>query len=195
MISDETYQQAFSSLGISWDVSQELFQQLQAITCHMYLSSTSTTEVNKLRYQLFCAKRGEVESSQLPPCEDCLFMHTLRANYQAAIWRRSLQNKPIVPECKGLGWTTDEDGRLSVDWMRGSPAPDAVLQMLSCKCVRSCKLPDCTCLSNGLKCTDMCRLHTCTNQTREEDSEVTLIDCSDYDDYDDDEEDHINNEI
>ena len=195
MVSDETYQQAFNSLGTSWEVSQELFQQIQAITCRMYLSSTNTTEVNKLRYQLFCAKRGEIESSQLPPCEDCLFMHTLRANYQAAIWRRSLQNKPIVPECIGLGWTIDEDGKLSVDWMRGSPAPDAVLQMLSCKCVRSCKLPDCTCLSNGLKCTDMCRLHTCTNQAREEDSEVTLIDCSDDDDYDDDEEDHNNNEI
>ena len=40
----------------------------------------------------------------------------------------------------------------------------------------------------------MCRLHTCTNQAKE-DSEVTLIDCSDDDDYDDDEEDHNNNEI
>ncbi|KAG0718961.1 hypothetical protein GWK47_051477 [Chionoecetes opilio] len=32
------------------------------------------------------------------------------------------------------GWMTDEDGKLAVNWMRGSPAPDAVMQLLSCKC-------------------------------------------------------------
>ena len=54
--------------------------------------------------------------------------------------------------------------------MRGSPAPDAVLQLLSCKCARSCKLPECTCLVNGFKCTDMCKrkLQTYTNQAEEE---------------------------
>ena len=63
---------------------------------------------------------------------------------------------------------TDEDGKLAVNWMRGSPAPDAVMQLLSCKCVQSCELPKCTCLSNGLKCTDMCRLQTCQNKAIEE---------------------------
>ncbi|KAG0717345.1 hypothetical protein GWK47_054660 [Chionoecetes opilio] len=90
---------------------------------------------------------GGVKST--PPCEDCLFMHALRANYQAAIWRRSLQSQPFVRTPKDCGWMTDEDGKLAVNWMRGSPAPDAVMQLLSCKCVRSCELPKCTCLSNG----------------------------------------------
>lgn len=63
---------------------------------------------------------------------------------------------------------TDENDKLAVNWMRGSPAPDAVIQLLSCKCVRSCKLPQCTCLSNGLKCTDMCRLKTCQNKACDE---------------------------
>ena len=52
--------------------------------------------------------------------------------------------------------------------MRGSPAPDAVWQLLSCKCARSCKLPECTCLANGFKCTDMCKLQTCTYQAEKE---------------------------
>lgn len=167
---NKTYQDAFQELGRSWEVSSELFEKLQEITCHMYLPSTHTNNVNKLRYELFCARRGEVESSQLPPCKDCLFMHALRANYQAAIWRRSLESQPFVANPTDYGWMRDEDGKLVVNWMRGVPAPDAVIQLLSCKCVRSCKLPQCTCLSNGLKCTDMCRLQTCQNKASEEES-------------------------
>ena len=183
MKSNKTYQEAFSHLGQSWDVSTELFEKLQEITCHMYIPSTNTSNVNDLRYQIFCAKRGQVESSQLPPCKDCLSMHVLRANYQAAIWRRSLECQPLVPKPHGCGWTTDDDGKLAIEWMRGSPAPDAVLQLLSCKCVRSCKMPDCTCLSNGLKCTDMCKLQTCNNQPVEKD----CVDMEDSDSEDDDE--------
>ena len=75
----------------------------------------------------------------------------------------------------------DDDGELVIDWMKGSPAPEAVLQLLACKRVRTCKLPDCTCLANGLKCTDMCRLQTCDNQPNKEVFDVDLEE-SDIDD-------------
>ena len=123
MKTDNIYRAAFSELGRSWEVSEELFQNLQKITCHMYMASAQTSEVNKLRYQLFCARRGKVQSSQLPPCEDCLFMHAIRANYQAAIWRRCLQSQTLVPSPIYCGWTTDDDDKLALQWMRGSPAP------------------------------------------------------------------------
>ena len=131
----ENLQEAFSELGRSWNVSPDLFEKLQEITGHMSVPATYTSEVNKLRYQMFCARRGELESSQLPPCQDCLSMHALRANYQAAIWRQCLQSHPSVPSPKSYGWTTDKDDQLVIEWMRGSPAPDAVLQLLSCKCL------------------------------------------------------------
>ena len=115
----------------------------------MYAPSSSTSKVNKLPYELFCAKHGEVES-KLPPCEDSLFMHTLIANYQAAIWKRSLQSQPYVPDPKEHGWTTGDDGYLEIHWMRGSPAPMAVLELMSFKRARACKLPNCTCLTAGL---------------------------------------------
>jgi len=94
MKSNEAFQEAFNDLGQFWELSEELFLRLQMRTCKIYMPSATTTEVNKLRYQIFCAKRGEVESSQLPPCKDCLYMQALRANYQAAVWRRSLQAQP-----------------------------------------------------------------------------------------------------
>lgn len=138
--SDRTHQEAFLELGHSWTISDELLKNLEEITCHMYVPSTHTTDVNLFRYQLFCTRRGAVESSQLPPCQDCLFMHLVHASFQAAIWGRSLQTQPSVPSPKHHGWTTNDEGQLDIQWMCGSPAPDAVLQLLSCKCVRSCKL-------------------------------------------------------
>jgi len=47
-------------------------------------------------------------------------MHILRANYQAAMRQRCLEPSPSVPNPAGRGWTTDEDGNLEVEWMRGS---------------------------------------------------------------------------
>ena len=54
--SDRTYQEAFLELGCAWTVSDELFKNLQEITCHIYVPSTHTTDVNLLRYQLFCTR-------------------------------------------------------------------------------------------------------------------------------------------
>ena len=68
-----------------------------------------------------------------------------------------------------------------------TPAPMAVLELMACKCVKTCKLPDCFCLTNNLKCMEMCKLQTCTNPREEKEDgvedEVALT--LDYDDDDD----------
>ena len=92
--------------------------------------NAGTNEVNELRYRLFCWKKVNVDSNQLPPCDDSLRKHGLRANYQAAIWKRSLKRCPEIPSPLGCGWCT-EDGRLATDWMVGLPALKAVLELLS----------------------------------------------------------------
>ena len=100
---------------------------------------------------MFCSRRGNIESDHLPPCADCLYKHACPENYETAIWRRSLENRPEIPRPLRNGWTQDEN-KLGIDWMSGQPAPTAVLELLPCSCIRSCKLPDCSCvcLSNGL---------------------------------------------
>ncbi|KAJ8399834.1 hypothetical protein AAFF_G00405640 [Aldrovandia affinis] len=165
----EHFQEVFRKLGQSWELSMDLFKKLQAFTCKLYTASTTTEDINTARHQLFCAQRGELESSQLPPCEDCLFMHAMHANYQAGIWRASLQQHPHVPSPVEHGWARNDDGQLTAEWMRGCPAPEAVLQLLSCNCSRRCKLPECQRISSGLKCTNLCKLQTCDNQLQEED--------------------------
>ena len=134
---------------MAWEVSEELFMELQQFTCMMYAPNSGTDDVNILRYRLFYAKKGDIVSRQLPPCQDTLRKHCQRANYQAAVWRRSLQNSPVLPSPIGYGWFMKGES-LALDWMTGEPAPKAVLELLSCQCNRLCQLPNCTCLANGL---------------------------------------------
>ena len=135
---------------------------------------------------MFCAKKGEIESHQLPPCRDCLERHAERANYQAAVWKRCLEANPHIPTLVGRRWVLKQENeteQLAVHWMEGKPAPEAVLDLLACNCKRKCERPSCICLENGLKCTDMCRLQDCENQ----DSVIDM----DYSDTGEDIEDDI----
>ena len=90
--------EALIELGKEWDLPPKLTEKLEELTCLLYFSNTVTTKVNELRYQLFCSRRGEIESHQLPPCRDCLVKHAKRANYQVAIWKRCLEKDPQVPK-------------------------------------------------------------------------------------------------
>ena len=82
--SNNNVRRAFTELGQSWVVSDDLFTVLEKFTCSMYMSVGNITgRVNDARYKLFRAKNGEVESHQLPPCQDCLRKYVLRANNQA----------------------------------------------------------------------------------------------------------------
>ncbi|KAJ8413153.1 hypothetical protein AAFF_G00091490 [Aldrovandia affinis] len=88
----------------------------------------------------------------------------LVAEWKTPKLRDRLNDKQLISKKFEHGWARNDDG-----WMRGSPAPEAVLQLLSCNCSRRCKLPECECMSSGLKCTNLCKLQTCDNQPQEED--------------------------
>ena len=77
------FRNTFTQLGQEWDLSSELMDKLECFTCLLYVPKASFTKVNNLRYHLFCVKKGEIESYQLPPCRDCLVKHAHRANYPA----------------------------------------------------------------------------------------------------------------
>ena len=115
MAQNQGFQEVFQGLGRKWQLSNELYRDLQRFTCAMYCKNAGTNEVNELRYWLFCLKKGDVDSNQLPPCDDSLHKYALRANYQAAIWKRSLQRCPEIPSPLGCGWCI-EDSRLAIDW-------------------------------------------------------------------------------
>lgn len=166
-------QAVFRKMGNNWNMTDSMLEDLEKFTCHLYCSNTPTNNINELRYHLFCLKKADIESHQLPPCQDTLRKHAQRANYQASIWKRCLEKTPDIPSPLDHGWKIekeDEKEVLEVDWMSGLPAPLAVLDLLSCTCRKNkCVLPNCECLNNHFKCTDMCKCKSeCSNQTENE---------------------------
>ena len=185
--SSKEVQDLFQDLGTDWELSEELFSKLNEFTCQLYGSKSPNMQVNDFRYHLFCSKKGEVESHQLPPCQDSFHKHAQRANYQTAIWRRSLEKEADIPSPVGFGWKLETVDDLVIDWMDGTPAPDTVLQFLACKCTKSCQAPSCPCVNNQMKCSDMCRLKTCGNQENTDSDSFSLVPTAELNQDDEDE--------
>jgi hypothetical protein len=108
-------------------------------------------------------------------------LHIKRANYQACVWRRAVVANPILPPPDQHGWVIDAND-LTVQWLGSRPAPDEVLELLSCLCKRACKIEECICMQAELKCTELCSNVKCDNMISEK-SIVDEIDC--FDDFDD----------
>ena len=102
-----------------WNLTHELLTQQQDFTCLVYGAKNGTTDINMYRYQLFIAKKGEIESWKLPPCANCLYTtNTVPcALYQTGICKkRSLICKPDIPAHLGFGWLLEEcdDGQSDI---------------------------------------------------------------------------------
>ena len=110
LFKNNTYVQALMKLGESWTIEDELFEILQLFLCHIY--GKKINNIDLLRYELHCAKGGKVEPEALPPCRSSLRLHVLRANYQAAIRRRSLLANTTIPSPNGNGWKVSNNGEI-----------------------------------------------------------------------------------
>ena len=81
-----------------------------------------------------------------------------------------------------MGSSADDESSLPIDWMDGKPAPEAVLELLACRCPKSCRLSDCVCMANALTCTQTCV--DCRTQAAQEDVEVIVDGDSEEEDED-----------
>lgn len=129
--------------------------------CHLY--GSSYTDLNKARHQLFCTRSGNDQT--IPPTMDALKQHHMRANFQAAVWKRA--HVPIVtpPSPTEHGWILDkEEKELSIVWMVQQYVPPELLQLEKCGCTTGCEGRRCACKAANLPCTDMCRCDGCGNQ-------------------------------
>ena len=73
--------ETLQSFGSEWHISADLVSRLEEFTCQLYSTHTNIKKVNDMRFNLFCAWKGEAESWQLPPCSSSLINHCKRANY------------------------------------------------------------------------------------------------------------------
>jgi 5'-3' exonuclease len=131
LFTEKTYQETLGELGMQHDLSENLFNEVQKYVCHLY-GQADCIDVNTARYNLF--RLGKHSDELLPPTKDSLKKHVMRANYQAAVWRRSLEQLQDLPTPVGKGWKLSEDGTLTIDWCDLPPAPDTILKTVQCSC-------------------------------------------------------------
>ena len=161
MMKDQNHIALFATFGDSPELSEVQFQQIQKFVCDLYGHKDDDTNV--VRYKMYAAKHGHLDPKSIPPCADSLRQHSLRACYQVYIWRQSLQSHPIIPSPVGFGWDQNEEGDFIILWNNVNPAPDEVLEMMFCTCMRKCERGSCLCVDNSLKCTDACSKQNCDN--------------------------------
>ena len=146
--------QSLRSLGDSLQIPQEVMKVCENFVCQLYQSDPVTTDINKVRYNLFCKHAKQNEG--LPPCRDSLTQHVKRCNYQCVVWKSALVAKPDIPPPGGHGWIGTEDGLLP-ELMTQESAPKEVVELTTCRCKTSkCAKRQCKCAQRGLKCTPAC---------------------------------------
>ena len=93
--------------------------------------------VDELGYQMYCQNGAKIACELLPRCSNVLKLHIQRANYQAWIWRNSLVACQDIPDPINHGWVMDTE-YLNIKWMTCSPAPEEIIELMSCHCRRKC---------------------------------------------------------
>ena len=164
MASNERYLRTFSSLGNEPTVSDDAIDVLGTFVCEMYGEKPRANEdmsVDLVRYKMYCRKGGKISYDCLPPCRNVLVQHIRRSHYQARIWRQCLTPyiNPDDPTDQH-GWCLN-DNMIDIVWMTCNPAPDEVLELVSCSC-KTCN-EECPCIQLGFICTDACTCTHCEN--------------------------------
>ena len=118
-------------------------------------------DTHRVRYKLFCSKNAH--TFNLPSTKYDLKYHVARANYQACIRHNSMEAAAHTPSPHGHGWDVI-DGHISIHWMDQQPPPKALLQFISCNCLKGhCVRGRCSCRKNVMSCTDACDCVECSN--------------------------------
>ena len=102
----EKFHDCFSNLGVQYEMSEELFKQLEEFVCYLY--GMRIKYVNEVRWRLFEKKHKRenkiADLSSRPPCQEVLRYHCQRANYVAYIWRHSFQPMIHLEDVENHGW-------------------------------------------------------------------------------------------
>ncbi|GBM65011.1 hypothetical protein AVEN_68937-1 [Araneus ventricosus] len=147
-------------IGESWIVNTDLKLTSEKFVCDLY-GYKGCSSINLCRYNWL--RLGILSDTNLPPNQDSLQKHILRANYQAGINRRSLSNFINAPCPSQHGWKISE-GILEVDWISEDPVPPALIGNVHCKCKNNrCSTGSCSCHSSKLHCSELCLCTECAN--------------------------------
>ena len=150
---------AVGALGDHLPLGDDDKEGLEQFVCSLYNDSGRC--INEARHSLFC-KSQHLQSHQLPPTKDALEHHLKRANFQTYIWRNAFQTNILHQNPDRQGWKVVED-QLEIVWTNLPPAPQAIMELVSCSCSKTCETRRCSCVRSALPCTDACKCNNCVN--------------------------------
>ena len=119
------------------------------------------TSVNELRFQLFTTRKAKAPAiKNLPPTDEALEHHLMRAHLQTMIWRAAdKQGPPAVSfEINNFGWKVS-DGIPHQITTLANIAPYELMQVVSCTCKvnNPCSRKNCSCAAAAVSCTNYCK--------------------------------------
>lgn len=94
------------------------------------------------------AYKPKFNLASLPPTEDAVKQHSLRAYLQVQQWNG------VKCDALNWGWQKCNEGLIPVPLLQ-PPAPDKLLQLIFCRCKKDCQRA-CGCRKAGLKCSAVC---------------------------------------
>ena len=170
----------------------------------LYGAPRTTSSLNKHRYHCFmkavakCPIHTKLQLASLPPTSAAAKEHSMRVYHQVQQWLGC-----DIPPTE-WGWDL-VDGQLYPTLTRKRPAPDTLLNLISCNCKTECERR-CGCRKAGIQCSPLCgqcRGGGCSNSEKpdtdeevddepsrevqcEESSELVQSDNSSDDEYDED---------
>lgn len=130
----------------------------------LYNAPVNIRSLNKHRFDVFrktvASSKKLVQLSRLPPSIDAAKEHFYRVYLQIQSWR----GNKLDP--RDWGWE-EHNGKLTPVLTKKSPAPDTLLNLISCACTKTCE-HNCSCRKAGMRCSTICK-HcqggSCLNQT------------------------------
>ena len=102
------------------------------------------------------------------------------------VWNNDRVSNHVLLSPRGYGWTMENDEWIPV-MTTLSPAPEAIIQLVKCKCAKErCSTNRCQCRKAGLLCMDLCSCseddNKCENQPGECDDDDSDIEDEEDDD-------------
>ena len=120
-----------------------------------------TDSLNSARYKMYMSRKKPPSFKKLPPTDNNLQLHVLRAHLQMMLWKAADQKHPPVDtrDIRRFGWDVKEGGVVTPSVSNALVAPHWLLDVVSCSCSaerKACSEKRCSCHSAGLSGTEYC---------------------------------------
>uniref|UniRef100_A0A8C4Q915 Tesmin/TSO1-like CXC domain-containing protein n=1 Tax=Eptatretus burgeri TaxID=7764 RepID=A0A8C4Q915_EPTBU len=138
---------------IEVDTDSLYFRTVERFTVKLYDRTCASESVNEARLEIFLRTASSLD--RLPPTQDSLYQHFLRAVYQAGVWLTS-GNSRCPPSPDGFGWIKDDSSSIwRPVWITLQVVSQACRELIKCCCKKSCA--HCKCAKSSLPGTSLCK--------------------------------------